>query len=219
MGSKIAALQAGFMSDLNQRLRLGPQAPKKEEPTAEEEVEEVKEKAPLSDARKGRARGPQRRAPAKSSSPAPPAAEPEKPSLVFSQTISLFEIDPEEGEVILSGPSAEPEVKEVAKEEASSAAAEEVKQEPSRNAAAEAEEVEEIKETEEAKEEPSSGVAIEADKPEDSETREEENKDTKVEKQSLVTNTAGETILEETVKKPADGLRGLPVEPLSTEER
>ncbi|KAF9876038.1 hypothetical protein CkaCkLH20_06484 [Colletotrichum karsti] len=67
-GSKIAALQAGFMSDLNKRLQLGPHVPKKEEPPAADMVEE-KEKAPLSDARKGRARGPQRRAPAKAATP------------------------------------------------------------------------------------------------------------------------------------------------------
>lgn len=64
VGGKIAALQAGFMSDLNKRLQLGPPAPKKEEPPAADVIEE-KEQAPLSDARKGRARGPQRRAPAK----------------------------------------------------------------------------------------------------------------------------------------------------------
>ena len=63
-GSKIAALQAGFMSDLNNRLKLGPQAPPKVEEPALEEKEE--EKAPLSDARKGRARGPARRKPAAS---------------------------------------------------------------------------------------------------------------------------------------------------------
>lgn len=68
LGSKIAALQGGFLSDLNKRLQLGPQPPKKEDPAPEPQVEE-KEKAPLSDARKGRARGPARRAPAKSSVP------------------------------------------------------------------------------------------------------------------------------------------------------
>ncbi|ROT36661.1 hypothetical protein SODALDRAFT_325961 [Sodiomyces alkalinus F11] len=72
VGSKIQALQAGFMSDLNKRLQLGPQLPtKKDEPPAADMIEE-KEKAPLVDARKGRARGPQRRLPA-SKSPAPAA--------------------------------------------------------------------------------------------------------------------------------------------------
>lgn len=97
LGSKIAALQGGFMSDLNKRLQLGPQAPKKEEPVAEE-PETVQEKAPLSDARKGRARGPARRAPAKS--PAP-ATESEKPSVSFSfsSPISVWQIDPEQDDL------------------------------------------------------------------------------------------------------------------------
>ena len=57
------------MSDLNRRLQLGPQAPpshkEEHEEKAEEEAEKEKEKVPLVDARKGRARGPARRAPAK----------------------------------------------------------------------------------------------------------------------------------------------------------
>ncbi|KIW97470.1 uncharacterized protein Z519_01054 [Cladophialophora bantiana CBS 173.52] len=60
-GSKIANLRGNFMNDLNQKLGLGP--PKEKEKEAEPVVEEAK---PLEDARKGRARGPQRRAPAKS---------------------------------------------------------------------------------------------------------------------------------------------------------
>jgi len=101
LGSKIAALQAGFMSDLNKRLQLGPQAPKKEEPVAQDLTEE-KEKAPLADARKGRARGPQRRAPA-ATSPSPAAApQPQKPTLTFSTTVTVFTIDPDEGSVLVS---------------------------------------------------------------------------------------------------------------------
>lgn len=65
-GSKIAALQAGFLKDLNSKLGLGPQAPKKE-PEPEQEAEPA---APLQDARKGRAKGPQRRKPAASPTPA-----------------------------------------------------------------------------------------------------------------------------------------------------
>ncbi|KAE8412881.1 altered inheritance of mitochondria protein 21 [Aspergillus pseudocaelatus] len=61
-GSKIAALKAGFLSDLNSRLQLGPQAPQK--PQEKKAEEPPAEKAPLSDARKGRARGPARRRPA-----------------------------------------------------------------------------------------------------------------------------------------------------------
>jgi hypothetical protein len=97
VGSKIAALQGGFMSDLNKRLQLGPQALKKEEPAAEE-VEEEKEKAPLSDARKGRARGPVRRVPAKSPAPATElaAATAETTTLGFSKPTALWHIDPDD---------------------------------------------------------------------------------------------------------------------------
>ena len=59
-GGKIASLKAGFLSDLDSRLKLGPQGPKVQG-KAEPEVEE--EKAPLADARKGRAKGPARRKP------------------------------------------------------------------------------------------------------------------------------------------------------------
>lgn len=59
-GGKIASLKAGFLSDLDSRLKLGPQGPKPQE-KAEPEAEE--EKAPLADARKGRAKGPVRRKP------------------------------------------------------------------------------------------------------------------------------------------------------------
>ena len=59
-GGKIASLKAGFLSDLDSRLKLGPQGPKPQE-KAQPEIEE--EKAPLADARKGRAKGPVRRKP------------------------------------------------------------------------------------------------------------------------------------------------------------
>ncbi|KJZ74683.1 hypothetical protein HIM_06033 [Hirsutella minnesotensis 3608] len=103
VGNKIAALQAGFMSDLNKRLQLGPQAPKKEEAGQEEDLVEEKEKAPLSDARKGRARGPQRRAPAKSAS-STTAASPSAPSvptitLTFAMPQTSWTIDPDDGDI------------------------------------------------------------------------------------------------------------------------
>ncbi|KAF2724985.1 hypothetical protein K431DRAFT_208322, partial [Polychaeton citri CBS 116435] len=66
-GSKIAALQAGFMQDLNSRLKLGPQGPPPKAKEVEPEAEV--EKAPLADARKSRAKGPPRRKPAASPSP------------------------------------------------------------------------------------------------------------------------------------------------------
>ncbi|KAH7376378.1 altered inheritance of mitochondria protein 21 [Plectosphaerella cucumerina] len=91
-GSKIQALQAGFMSDLNKRLQLGPQAPKKEEPPAADTIEE-KEQKPLADARKGRARGPQRRAPA-ARSPAPvKELKSGAPVLSFSPLRTCWSID------------------------------------------------------------------------------------------------------------------------------
>ena len=95
VGSKIAALQGGFMSDLNKRLQLGPQVPKKDEPTPEVQEEE-KAPAPLADARKGRARGPARRAPAKSPAPATEAAVEKPSSLAFSMPSTLWQIDPDE---------------------------------------------------------------------------------------------------------------------------
>lgn len=107
-GSKIAALQAGFMSDLNKRLQLGPQALKKEEPQEEQAPAEEKEKVPLSDARKGRARGPQRRAPARAVTP---SADSSKPIVVlnFTQPLSLWSIDPEDGDFSVHGePEADP---------------------------------------------------------------------------------------------------------------
>lgn len=103
-GSKIAALQAGFMADLNKKLGLGPQAPKaeeEEEGKAEEAAEEPKERAPLSDTRRGRARGPQRRAP---TAAAPPTAAPAgvaKPKLSFSTTVTVWSLDPEADELVL----------------------------------------------------------------------------------------------------------------------
>ncbi|TVY91489.1 hypothetical protein LAWI1_G002054 [Lachnellula willkommii] len=102
VGSKIAALQGGFMADLNKRLQLGAQPPKKEDVVAEE-PEAVKEKAPLADARKGRARGPARRAPAKS--PAPVSDTTEKSTVLgFSLPQTVWHIDPEADLVHIDAP-------------------------------------------------------------------------------------------------------------------
>ena len=76
-GGKIASLKAGFMSDLDSRLKLGPQGPKPQD-KAEPEVEE--EKAPLADARKGRAKGPVRRKPVGPAITESAAAEGQDPS-------------------------------------------------------------------------------------------------------------------------------------------
>ena len=64
-GGKIAALKAGFLSDLDKRLQLGPQGTKAQEKALDSSEPDV-EKAPLVDARKGRAKGPARRKPATS---------------------------------------------------------------------------------------------------------------------------------------------------------
>ena len=67
VGGKIASLKAGFMSDLDKRLQLGPQATPKPQEKAVDLDQKDDEKAPLVDARKGRARGPARRKPASAS--------------------------------------------------------------------------------------------------------------------------------------------------------
>lgn len=89
------------MSDLNKRLQLGPQAPKKEEVIPDEPQAE-KEKAPLVDARKGRARGPARRAPAKSPTPASQESAGTSAVYTISQPSTLWQIDPEEDSLHVS---------------------------------------------------------------------------------------------------------------------
>lgn len=126
VGSKIAALQGSFLNDLNKKLGLGPQAPKKEEPAAAEEEEKAaEEKAPLADARKSRARGPQRRAPA-AKSPAPAGAGGE-PSLGFAVPSTIFEIDPEEDDSVKLGHAAEGQTQKESEERPTEAAAPEEK--------------------------------------------------------------------------------------------
>jgi len=212
VGGKIAALQAGFMSDLNNRLRLGPQAPKKEVPPPEPPAEE-KEKAPLADARKGRARGPQRRAPTTTQSrpgtgtekSAPPSASNNRPVLSFSMTRTLWSID-EEGTVTVDEfgqekdqkPEAtitevkveEPVHEEVKGEE--STVKEETPVEGGEAVETKAEAPPEQKGPEEKEEEPDSKTSD--DKP-------EESGDTVEETKTLATNTAGESILEGAVEK------------------
>ncbi|KAK4099416.1 hypothetical protein N658DRAFT_429803 [Parathielavia hyrcaniae] len=198
VGSKIAALAGGFMNDLNKRLQLGPQAPpQKEDAEGDEEAAaaEKEEKMPLSDARKGRARGPQRRAPAAA---AAPAVEEKKPSVVCGVvgSMTFFEIDPEEGNVSAGavtgvpepGPEAEPApakageekgedfevAAELESESQASSSALETKSEPAAESPKEGEA--------EPKVEPQSA-------PEKQETK------------SLATNMAGEILIAEDVKK------------------
>lgn len=82
-GSKIAALKAGFLTDLNSRLQVGPPKEKEKEP------EPPAEKKPLNDARKGRARGPARRKPAvENTAPKPPST----PEVKITGTWNIWEI-------------------------------------------------------------------------------------------------------------------------------
>ena len=199
-GGKIAALQAGFMSDLNQRLKIGPQVHKKEEPS-EKEASEEKEKVPLSDARKGRARGPQRRAPAKS--PAPPAEEskPSGPVLSFSLPHSSWSIDPEEGKLSVDDEE-EPEQKSPVEDAPAQ------KEEPEVQAA----EPESKPEPEVAEEPSKSEKAEDAEAP--SETTEEIKtaEEPEKEEKTLVANMAGESVLEATVEKKDGGDKVDPVD-------
>ena len=93
---KFNGLKGNFMNDLNQKLGLGP--PKEKEKTSEPEVEESK---PLEDARKGRARGPQRRAPAKS--PSQPESRPSE--FAVSVPKPIWHINPQDGLLNVHGHS------------------------------------------------------------------------------------------------------------------
>ncbi|KAF7560597.1 hypothetical protein G7046_g3560 [Stylonectria norvegica] len=217
VGGKIAALQAGFMSDLNQRLRIGPQIPKKEEPKAEDPTEE-QEKAPLADARKGRARGPQRRAPARSPAAAPETTEAEKPAaptLSFSMPQTFWAVDPERGDVAVLGESdTAPAVEEPA---VSAEKSEPVKAQEPTQPAEKAESVEDSSEEEdEHAEEPAvNNSSKEAELATAEDTPSQSRPAPESEQKTLVSNTAGESILETTVEKK-DG--GNTMEPVDVED-
>ena len=100
---KIAALKAGFLGDLESRLRLGP---KKEE--KQEDEEPVKEE-PLTDVRKSRARGPRgRKLPTKEEKPAVTEAAPKGCDFVGVWTV--FSLDRELDAVLVNPVSEEKEV-------------------------------------------------------------------------------------------------------------
>ncbi|KAL4915349.1 altered inheritance of mitochondria protein 21 [Aspergillus aurantiobrunneus] len=92
-GGKIASIKAGFLTDLNSRLQLGPQAP----PKPQEKKEPPAEKGPLSDARKGRARGPARRKPAVES---PSARLPTIPEIKITETWNVWQVG-EDGNLVV----------------------------------------------------------------------------------------------------------------------
>ncbi|CAK7204471.1 hypothetical protein SEUCBS139899_007228 [Sporothrix eucalyptigena] len=157
-GGKIAQLQANFMSDLNKKLKIGPQALKKEEPAEAVEEAPEAEKAPLVDARKGRARGPQRSAPRAAAATSAPAAATSAPAaaapltLAFSTTTTLYSINPDDGGLIVtSGKIAEeaeaaPEPAEAVEEKVEPVAAAEEEKPATAEEAEEAASVEEASE-------------------------------------------------------------------------
>ncbi|KAK4126991.1 hypothetical protein N657DRAFT_184997 [Parathielavia appendiculata] len=224
MGSKIAALAGGFMNDLNRRLQLGPQAPpqKKEEPEDEEQAATAaaggkeKEKVPLSDARKGRARGPQRRAPAAAASAAAAPPVEEKSCVVCGVVgaVTFFEIDPDEGIVSAGGvtgvpepgPEAEIEAREKkledAEVEATPAEALEDEEEEADVAAEPEPKHQDASTTYETKAQPvaESQPELKAEA-EHAPKAEPGSEPEKQETKSLATNMAGETLIAEDVKK------------------
>lgn len=217
-GGKIAALQAGFLSDLNKRLQLGPQAAKKDEPEPEPEASTEKEKAPLSDARKGRARGPQRRAPAKSTAPVTEAKPASTPALTFSLPQSMFSIDDDGlltvGDSEESEKQTEQQPMEQSTEQPDFKAVEVVdpadpEKVPEAAAVAYTEASPEITTAEEM--EPQEHPAVhpppaETESAEKSPGPEEvAQEEPKLEEKTLVANTAGENILETTVEKKEGG--------------
>ena len=96
LGGKIAALQAGFMSDLNNRLKLGLQTPAKQAEPEKNEDDQLEEQAPLADARKSRAKGPARRKPATSPAVEPPQAR-KMSKLSISKPITVWQTSPKGG--------------------------------------------------------------------------------------------------------------------------
>lgn len=91
---KFSSIRAGFLNDLNSRIGLGPAPPTKPK---EEQKEEEEDKAPLGDARRGRARGPARRKPATSPGVAAVAAA---PGWGISQPVTVWSISGNDGAVV-----------------------------------------------------------------------------------------------------------------------
>ena len=91
-GGKFANLKSGFMSDLASRIQLGPTGPPPKPKEPEPEAEEVK--APLTDARKSRAKGPARRSkPAASPSEAQEPRKANPVAFAFSTPVTVWHID------------------------------------------------------------------------------------------------------------------------------
>ncbi|RDA92450.1 hypothetical protein CP533_6442 [Ophiocordyceps camponoti-saundersi (nom. inval.)] len=210
VGGKIAALQAGFMSDLNKRLQLGPHAPKKEE-EAEPEVADAKEKVPLSDARKGRARGPQRRAPARgptlavTNAPAS-ATKIDAPALTLSLPQTLWTIDPDDGDIAVGPETAATPDTGTETEEISEPTDLKLRQSSPQSAGSGSNHDQEHKV--QMKEEAEHTEKVDDPTPARKTSVEEPEQQTKAEaeteEKTLVANMAGESILQATLKKDAD---------------
>jgi hypothetical protein len=207
VGSKIAALQGSFLNDLNKKLGLGPQAPKKEEPATEEEEKPAEEKAPLSDARKSRARGPQRRAPAAKSQS--PSGDELKFSLGFAVPSTIYEVDPdEEGDVVKLGDAAAEDAAPAKESAPAEGETQKEKDEQPKETEASPSNPPEPEKVESVSEERKPVTATEDDSPKSSEPVREQT-------QSLVNNSAGDTVLSEDVK--VDEKKEV-VEPTSVED-
>lgn len=208
VGSKIAALQGNFLNDLNKKLGLGPQAPRKEEPAAAEDEEKpAEEKAPLSDARKSRARGPQRRAPA-AKSPAPSGDE-SKLSLGFAVPSTIFEIDPEEEDnTVKLGHAAAPEESAPPAKESTPVEPEAQKPEVTEASPSSAPETEKVESGSEEKQ-PVTATG------EENKTPSPAAEPVKQETKSLVNNSAGETVVAEELEVDEEKQE---VEPTAVEE-
>lgn len=144
-GGKIAGLKANFLADLNSRLQAGPQGPKpkkEEKEEAEKEEQPPAEKKPLSDARKGRARGPARRKPttAGAAGAAGSSQLPAIPEVRIIEAWNVWEVTAD-GTLHVSGTTIKsaPAVVEANKEPASESAVAVPASEPPATAAAEAE--------------------------------------------------------------------------------
>lgn len=88
-GGKIAALQGGFLADLNSRLKGGAPAPKPQEKVVQAE----EERAPLADARKGRAKGPARRKPVAAAEALASEGKPMLPNWGISPPVTVWQTD------------------------------------------------------------------------------------------------------------------------------
>ncbi|RKF82350.1 putative protein impact protein [Golovinomyces cichoracearum] len=104
IGGKIAAFQSDFMSDLNKRLQLGSQASKGDMQKGDMQKGDITQgktlKAPLIDPRKGRARGPVRRAPKKNLAPySNTHISDETKCFKISATSTIWSFDPDKEQV------------------------------------------------------------------------------------------------------------------------